>query len=128
MLCMSFINDITAWVQPAFCDPEHPEDYFANSVTAVDEVNFMNEGYHLCHHHRATLHWTEMPAHFERLRDRMRAARSLVFRDFGFMGLFVELTFFRRMDLLAEELVPWESMHHEHRMALPANSTTLRRP
>jgi len=42
ILCMNFINAITAWVQHAFCDSEHPEDYFANSVTALDEVNFMN--------------------------------------------------------------------------------------
>src|SRR5260370_257646 len=125
---MNFINAITAWVQHAFCDPEHPEDYFANSVTAVDEVNFMNEGYPLCHHHRASLHWTEMPAHFERLRDRMREAGSLVFRDLDFMGLFVELTLFRRMDVLAEKLVPWEPMNHEQRLALLAKRTSLRTP
>src|ERR1700693_4399762 len=55
LLCMNFINAITAWVQHAFCDPQRPEDYFANSVTLVHEVDFMNEGYHLCHHHRASL-------------------------------------------------------------------------
>ncbi len=128
LLSMNFINAITAWVQHAFCDPDRPEDYFANTVTVVDQVNFLNEGYHLCHHHRASLHWTEMPVHFERLRERMREAGSLVFRDMDFLGLFLELTLFRRMDVLAEKLVPWEPMNHEQRLALLAKRTSLKAP
>lgn len=126
LLCMNFINAITAWVQHAFCDPDNPEDYFANTVTVVDEVNFLNEGYHLCHHHRASLHWSEMPAHFERIRDRMRDAGALVFRDLDFLGLFVELTLFHRMHVLAEKLVPWEPMSHEQKLVLLEKRTTLR--
>src|SRR5690242_302360 len=128
LLCMNFINAITAWVQHAFCDPDNPEDYFANTVTVVDEVNFLNEGYHLCHHHRASLHWAEMPVHFERIRDRMRDAGSLVFRDMDFLGLFLELTLFRRMDVLAKKLVPWEPMNQEQRLALLEKRTTVRIP
>src|SRR5262249_16328251 len=128
ILCMNFINAITAWVQHAFCDPERPEDYFANTVTVMDEVNFLNEGYHLCHHHRSSLHWTEMPAHFDRLRDRMSTSGSLVFRDLDFLGLFTELTLLGRMDVLAAKLVPCHPMTHPERLALLARRTTVHLP
>ncbi|HXN98317.1 MAG TPA: fatty acid desaturase [Candidatus Acidoferrales bacterium] len=128
LLTMNFIMALTAWVQHAFCDPEHPEDYFANTVTVLDELNFMNEGYHLCHHHRSSLHWTEMPAHLERIRDKMRESGSLVFRDLDVMGLFFELTVLRRMDVLAEKLVPWQPMNHEERLALLEKRTKPARP
>ncbi len=118
LLVMNFIMAMTAWVQHAFYDEERPEDYFANTVTVYDEVNFMNEGYHLCHHHRSGLHWTEMPAHLERISGKMRESGSLVFRDLDFMELFLELTLLRRMDVLAEKLVPWEPMDHAQRLAL----------
>jgi hypothetical protein len=69
-----------------------------------------------------------MPVHFERIRDRMREAGSLVFRDLDFLGLFLELTLFRRMDVLAEKLVPWEPMNHQEKLALLEKRTTLRIP
>jgi fatty acid desaturase len=122
-LVMNFIMAMTAWVQHAFCDAEHPEDYFANTVTVYDEVNFMNEGYHLCHHHRSGLHWTEMPTHLERIRDKMRESRSLVFRDLDFMELFIELTLLRRMDVLAEKLETWEPMSREEKRELLESRT-----
>jgi fatty acid desaturase len=118
LLVMNFIMAMTAWVQHAFYDEERPEDYFANTVTVYDEVNFMNEGYHLSHHHRSGLHWTEMPAHHERISNKMRESGSVVFRDIDFMELFLELTLLRRMDVLAEKLVPWEPMDHAQRLAL----------
>jgi fatty acid desaturase len=123
LLVMNSIMAMTAWVQHAFYDAERPEDYFANTVTVYDEVNFMNEGYHLCHHHRSSLHWTEMPAHLDRIRDKMRESGSLVFRDLDFMELFIELTLLRRMDVLAEKLETWEPMTHEQKVALLAQRT-----
>jgi hypothetical protein len=55
----------------------------------------------------------------------MRESGSLVFRDLDFIGLFLELTLLRRMDVLAEKLVPWEPMNHEQRLALLAKRTRV---
>jgi fatty acid desaturase len=123
LLSMNFIMAATAWVQHAFYDPEHPGDYFANTVTVMDEWNFMNEGYHLAHHHRSSLHWTDMPVHFEQLRAKMKDSGSLVFRDLDFYELFFELTLLGRLDVLAEKLVTWEPMRHEEKVALLAKRT-----
>jgi hypothetical protein len=40
-----------------------------------------------------------------------------------FFGLFLELTLRRRMDVLADKLVPWEPLEHEERLALLVKRT-----
>ena len=69
-----------------------------------------------------------MPDHFDRLRDKMKESGSLVFRDLDFMGLFLELTLLRRMDVLAEKLVPWEPMDQQQKIILLTKRTSVKAP
>jgi hypothetical protein len=64
----------------------------------------------------------------DEIRQKMRESGSLVFRDLDVMRLFIELTVLRRMDVLAEKLIPWEPMNHEQKLALLANRTKPARP
>jgi hypothetical protein len=64
----------------------------------------------------------------DQIREKMRESGSLVFRDLDVMQLFIELTVLRRMDVLAEKLIPWEPMNHEQKLALLANRTKPARP
>jgi len=58
----------------------------------------------------------------------MKQTGSLVFKDLDFFGLFLELTLLRRMNVLAEKLLPWEPMDHEQRLALLMKRTSFRTP
>jgi hypothetical protein len=58
----------------------------------------------------------------------MKESGSLVFRDLDFMGLFLELTLLRRMDVLAEKLVPWEPMDQQQKIILLTKRTSVKAP
>lgn len=55
------------WAQHAFIDPENPDNIYKNSITCINTVynkQCFNDGYHIGHHLRPALHWTEMPKNF----------------------------------------------------------------
>jgi fatty acid desaturase len=55
------------WAQHAFIDPANPGNIYKNSITCINTVynkQCFNDGYHIGHHLRPALHWTEMPNNF----------------------------------------------------------------
>lgn len=55
------------WAQHAFIDPANPANIYKNSITCINTVynkQCFNDGYHIGHHLRPALHWTEMPNNF----------------------------------------------------------------
>lgn len=107
------------WSQHAFYGgQEDPKDFMYNTVTLLEKpVNILNEGYHVCHHHWANVHWSESPELFERIKPEMQVAQSMVFRDLSVMDLFLLLVL-RRFDRLADKLEWWQPLSHEEKVAL----------
>ena len=61
------------FAQHAFVDVDNPDSGFGNSnclINAGYNVKAYNDGYHIVHHERPALHWSEMPTWFQENIDR----------------------------------------------------------
>ncbi len=95
------------WIQHAFIDPDHPDNPFKSCITCLNiKYNQIawNDGYHVSHHIKPTLHWTEHPASFLSDINRYAENRSVVFDGLSFPGVFINLMR-KRYDVLAKYIV-----------------------
>ncbi|MEE2828910.1 MAG: fatty acid desaturase [Myxococcota bacterium] len=72
--------------QHAFVDPERPHSAFGNSTNLLNHRynrKCHNDGYHIVHHIKPALHWTEMPAWYEDRLDEFGREDALVFDGLG---------------------------------------------
>jgi hypothetical protein len=82
------------WTQHAFVDLATPESPYRNSITCVNSSynrKCFNDGYHIGHHVKPTMHWTEMPTDFLKNIDRYRAEEAIVFRKLDYFSIWVLL-------------------------------------
>jgi fatty acid desaturase len=95
------------WAQHAFIDREDPGNSYKNSITCINsKYNWQcwNDGYHISHHLKQTMHWTEHPLNFQNTIDNYSTNNAVVFMKIDFMLVSVYLLS-KRYDLLARNFV-----------------------
>lgn len=95
------------WAQHAFIDATDPDNGYKNSITCINtkyNVKCWNDGYHISHHIKPSMHWTEHPKFFLKTLDKYVESNSIVFDGIHFLHVFIWLMR-KRYDLLAKHFV-----------------------
>jgi fatty acid desaturase len=95
------------WTQHSFIDASQPENLYTSSINCINTVynkTCWNDGYHIIHHLRPGMHYTEMPEEFLKRKDEFAANKAIVFDGIHYLHIFTWLLT-KRYDKLAENLV-----------------------
>jgi fatty acid desaturase len=93
--CMTrFLMMAGNWGQHAFVDANDPGNSYKNSITCINSrynKTCFNDGYHIGHHVRPAMHWTDMPKEFQENIARYREQGAIVFRSIDFFAVWLFL-------------------------------------
>lgn len=73
------------WTQHSFVDRTDPGNLYTNSINCINTVynkTCWNDGYHIIHHIRPGIHYTEMPAEFLKEKKNLPAIKQLFLMAF----------------------------------------------
>ena len=107
LLVFRFIVMAGNWTQHAFVDADDPGNAYKNSITCINvkyNKKCWNDGYHISHHVRPAMHWTEHPLFFRKTIDKYAQNQAIIFDGLDFFQIFF-LLMFDRYDRLAAHLV-----------------------
>lgn len=95
------------WAQHAFIGADDPGNAYKNSITCINTKynhKCWNDGYHISHHQKQTMHYTEHPGYFLKTIDGYITNEAIVFDGIHFLHVFIWLMR-KRYDLLARHFV-----------------------
>jgi fatty acid desaturase len=102
-----FMMMVGNWGQHAFVNTARKNNGIANAISCINSgynKRCFNDGYHVGHHLRANMHWTEMPANFLANREMYAREGALVFEGLDFFLVSV-LLWTGRWDVLGRRFV-----------------------
>jgi fatty acid desaturase len=117
------------WTQHAFIDPRKPDNLYTNSINCINTVYNQvcwNDGYHIIHHLRPGMHYTEMPAEFLKRKDDFANNKAIVFDSIHYLHIFTWLLT-KRYDKLADNLVNINNMFNSPEEAIALMKERTRR-
>lgn len=82
------------WGQHAFVDPDEPNNDFKSSITCINSRynrRCFNDGYHIIHHLKPSMHYTEMANEFDKAREIYGKQDAIVFEGHDFFSVWLFL-------------------------------------
>ncbi|MFV0605491.1 MAG: fatty acid desaturase family protein [Niabella sp.] len=115
-----FVMMLGNWTQHSFINRDNPDDLYTNSINCINTVynkTCWNDGYHIIHHLRPGMHYTEMPNEFLKRKDEFAHKKAIVFDGIHYLHIFVYLMT-KRYDKLADNLVNINNMFSSNEQAI----------
>ncbi|MBX2812884.1 MAG: fatty acid desaturase [Myxococcales bacterium] len=87
MILARFLMMAGNWAQHAFVDPADPGNDRRSSIVCINtryNRRCFNDGYHIGHHERPNLHWSEMPRDFMQKREKYANDDAVIFEGIDY--------------------------------------------
>ncbi|NNC94507.1 MAG: fatty acid desaturase [Chitinophagales bacterium] len=94
LLISRFVMMLGNFAQHAFVDPYDPGNSYKNSITCINTKynhKCWNDGYHISHHKKPSMHWTEHPKYFLKTIDEYYQNNALIFDGIDFLKVWIYL-------------------------------------
>lgn len=95
------------WAQHSFVSADDPGNAYKNSITCINtsyNKKCWNDGYHISHHLKPSMHWTEHPVYFKKTIEDYKTNDAIIFDGIHFLHVFIYLMG-KRYDLLAKNFI-----------------------